>query len=131
MSYYDWVGVEFSELLGKTITSIEGMSVDGNDVITFIMDDGTEYRMLHHQDCCESVYIESVVGDVEDLIGEPILVAEEVSNSGMEDPEDQWSDSVTYTFYKIATRKGYVDLRWVGSSNGYYSESVDFERKKK
>jgi hypothetical protein len=131
MNYYDWEWAEFSELAGKTITSIEGMEVDGNDVITIITSEGDEYRMLHHQDCCENVYIESVVGDVQDLIGEPILVAEEVSESGVEDPENSWADSVTYTFYKLSTRKGYVDLRWYGSSNGYYSESVDFERKKK
>lgn len=50
-------------------------------------------------------------------------MAEETSSSG----EIEWGTE-TWTFYKFATVKGYVTLRWYGESNGYYSESVDFER---
>lgn len=85
--------------------------------------------VVHWQDCCESVTIEDIVGDLEDLVGEPILLAEEATSD--ENPDGvtkEYQDSFTWTFYKFATRKGYVDIRWYGESNGCYSESVDFSR---
>lgn len=114
--------VEFSDLLGKSINVIQS----NDSYIVFYADDGIEYHMFHYQDCCESVYIESIVGDIMDIMGEPILVAEEVINR-QQDPDGY--ESSTYTFYKLATRKGYVDIRWVGTSNGYYSETVSLYKR--
>ena len=121
MDYNDSCGV--SELLGKTLTECEQI---GNDEIIFTCSDGSQYKMFHDYDCCESVYIEDVCGELSDLVGSPLLMAVEVSN---DPPESHKSgdDSETWTFYKFATIKGFVDIRWYGSSNGYYSESVDFE----
>lgn len=114
---------EFKELLGKTLKAV----VVGDAEIRFTTDADQLYVLYHDQDCCETVSVESVVGDVQDLIGTPILLAEEATGerpAGVPAPE--YLESETWTFYKLATIKGYVDIRWHGESNGYYSESVDF-----
>ena len=41
--------------------------------------------MYHEQDCCESVYLEEIIGDLDDLIGSPITMAEEISQVGESD----------------------------------------------
>lgn len=123
MSRWDNKRVGIEALLGKVLT----MVIPTEDMIIFHTADNEMYRMLHYNDCCEHVSIESVTGDWNDLIGLPILLAEESSNSDNPKNEEYPAESFTWTFYKLATNKGYVDIRWYGSSNGYYSESVDFE----
>ena len=119
--------VRFDTLLGLTMESVHQVEEGDTDVIVFKTIEGLTFKMKHMQDCCESVYIESIVGDLEDLVGEPILVAEEcISNTPPLDVHREYEpESQTWTFYKLATRKGYVDIRWFGESNGYYSEDVD------
>lgn len=115
------IPAKFSDLLYLTLTSVRR---EGDDVIRFHSECGRTYMMHHEQDCCESVWIESIVGDLADIVGSPILKAEESVSVG----EAQRQESARWTFYKLATVKGYVDIRWVGESNGYYSERVDFVR---
>lgn len=125
----DYTDYDITFLKNKIITEIK----EEGDSLTFRTAQG-DLKMYHEKDCCESVYIESIVGDLKDLVGHPVLVAEESTNSDLppivDDQEEETEcgeRSYTWTFYKLATIKGYVDIRWYGESNGYYSEGVDFK----
>jgi len=116
--------VDVSVLMHRTITNLQQ---NGYDELLFTMDNGDRYIMYHSQDCCEYVRIEDIDGDLNDLVGSPVLQAEIVSGETQDSwEEDERQDSYTWTFYKFATIKGSVTLRWLGESNGYYSERVDF-----
>ena len=124
MSYYDWDNsAKIEDMVGKVFTSVK--NVDGTELV--FENDTERYVFFHSQDCCEHVRIEDIVGDLSDLEEVELLKAEETSNlfDLLTTSEQKFSESGTWTFYKFATRKGYVDVRWLGESNGYYSESVD------
>lgn len=143
---------KFTDLMWKTIVKIENL--DNKRLIFHVKDerydtDDIEIYMLHHTlaaSDCEDVYIriESITGDLEDLIGSPILFAAEsmsaanyrkgcptCSNhkercpscskflkfSGVKDNEDLDGCHICWTFYKLATVKGYIDIRWNAVAN--------------
>ena len=109
------------ELFGKIISKIDRNDGNDGDEILFYLSNGAVYKQYHERDCCESVSIEDIDGNLDDLIGYPLLQAEESYNN-----TNKNDDSETWTFYKFATIKGYVTIRWYGTSNGYYSESAEF-----
>jgi len=118
----------YDEIIGKVLSEVivsEQPNATGDDRIIFKFEDGDVWNMYHEQDCCEQVSIEDVNGDVNDLVGVPLLKAEEVTTPM---PNPMNDEHTTWTFYKFATIKGYVDIRWYGSSNGYYSEEVTFKK---
>lgn len=126
----------FKKMQGKTITSIQGIE-KGNEEAFIHTKEGLTGHFYHEQDCCESVYLADFEGDPSDLIGATILEIQELTD---EDGyiktrrliDDSFAptydgESYTYTFYNIKTTKGYLWLRWIGESNGYYSEEMTFE----
>lgn len=116
---------DIKDLIGLTMSSVDKV---GDEELVFTTDSGRRFKLFHSQDCCEHVFIESIVGDLSDLVGEPILLAEESTGETPAGYTFEYEpESFTWTFYKFATRKGYVDVRWLGSSNGYYSERVHFQ----
>ncbi len=118
---------EFSELVGKTLIKIEGIDEQYADDLRFVCSDGSVYRMYHSRDCCESLQVEEVIGDIADLIGTPIIVAEEVIYDNEPCPDGKTGyDAYCWTFYKLRTIKGDVTIRWLGEGNGYYSIYVSF-----
>ena len=125
MDYNNIVNTQrgMAQMLGKTFVQVTGAV--GNFDLLFETANGERFMFSHQQDCCERVDINDIVGDLQDLVGEPLLLAEEVQGETPVDFNEREYESVTWTFYKFATRKGYVDVRWLGESNGYYSEGVD------
>lgn len=147
---------ELSQMVGVTMVSVTGKQYD--EALRFTSDDGRCFSFYHEQDCCENVSIEEVIGDLDDLVGSPIVYAEEVSNSARQQRLDRLSnvdtfklgdleaeraailrddpvgleepvvdaESYTWTFYRFATAKGCVTVRFLGTSNGYYGEGVSF-----
>ena len=130
--YSWWKGyVNIDQMLGKTISNITLPNEDeSQDMILFECTDGSAYLMYHEQDCCENVEIDDINGDLDNLIGRPLALADVATSVDRGTREEGWDASHTWTFYRFGTVKGYVDIRWYGESNGYYSESVDFVKLK-
>ena len=109
----------FQEILGETIASIDIGS--DHESLRFELHSGVIFELYHEQECCESVTLEEIIGDLDDLLDYPVIRAE---CNASENPDI----CETWTFYRIQTAKGLVVLRWCGGSNGYYSEQVDCRR---
>lgn len=121
-SYVYNSGVEnnISVLVGEVISDVIGLSIDSTEIV-FVTESGKALKLHHDQSCCECVEIEDVEGCASDIIGGLVTLAEEVVG---EEEDTEWGTGL-YTFYKVETTKGGVWIRWYGSSNGYYSVSVD------
>jgi len=115
----------FERLKGKTIRSVLGLKKHSKEVVITV--EGNQELVMNHFQCCyESVLVSQIDGDINDIIGETVTMAEESIVTGSDGPDYHW----TATFYKLATRKGYLTFTWNGQSNGYYSERVDLEWRK-
>lgn len=123
-------------LHGKTVQRVDL----SQDELRFVMTDGSEYLMFHSQDCCESVSIVDIVSPTSPeitnhvsvlglLVGSPLVSAhEQVTNERPAWADQEYShESATWTEYLFGTTAHEVRIRWEGTSNGYYSETVQID----
>lgn len=132
--YQLWDGASGCRNIQEGLNEMIGLIFDrvhvNNDKteLTFENDNVT-YIFYHENDCCESVSIEDICGDLSDLENSPLMqISESTSNTNPDNFTKKYQDYFTWTFYKFATIKGYVDVRWYGESNGYYSEAVNLKK---
>lgn len=90
---------------------------------------GKVFTLYHEQDCCEGVDLVNVEGNFQHLLGKVVTeVIEEIDPD--DDPifgaQEPPCESRTNTRVTFKTDEDTVITRWVGESNGYYSEGVDF-----
>ena len=107
----------------KKILSVSGFDLDNGDECLINFDNNEFIQIYHAQDCCEDVWLEDISGDT-NLEG--AIFYEIIEKECNKDALNKGDDSFTWAFYTIRTSKGYLDLRWYGTSNGYYSENIDF-----
>ena len=74
-----------AQMLGKTFVQVTGSVGDGE--MLFETAQGERFMFAHQQDCCETVRINDIVGDLQDLVGEPLLISEEVK--GATEPDEE------------------------------------------
>jgi hypothetical protein len=117
--------MSIKQMANETIASIEGLEKESGRVV-IKCESGLTFTFFHSQDCCESVSLYDFDGEAQDVVGAIVLSAEEVSSSDDDNIKPrEYSESWTWTFYKIETSKGGIWMRWLGESNGYYGEEVE------
>lgn len=116
------------ENLKSGISKVVGYKEETEEIYIYCKN-GKVVKFFHNQDCCETVYLESADGlknNVDIFTNCDWCEVEEFTDVNSK-PLSEWDSSFTWTFYIFRTNKGYDTMRWYGTSNGWYSESVDFE----
>jgi archaellin len=109
--------------INKVVTHID---VDSNRVM-ITLEDGTKLYFYHYQDCCEHVYIYDWKGDPHQLVGKKLLMIDENNNDFTDEVNYDPDESYTCTNFRFITNEDTIISRWIGESNGYYSESVTLD----
>ncbi len=116
--------VQLSDLVGQHIVDIKGLHIDST-LIEIFTSEGNHYSFSHEQDCCEQVYLVDFESDLNHYNNTLVTSADVAESDTDADKDDGYS---IWTFYKIQTNQGEIWLRFLCSSNGYYSTRIDFRK---
>jgi len=112
----------FFQLKGCTISKM-----DVDDDTSFETSIG-KFSLYHSQSCCECVRLEKTIGNVEDVLNSPILIAEDGYEEPSGEEKRKYSSSYTWSRYRLVSAKGEFVMYFLGESNGYYSETMTFKK---
>ena len=109
--------VNISELVGQFFSNVCIVETDDGDKLIFEKSNGDTYSFYPNRECCESITLKEIVGNLSNLENSPILIVEE-----------NWYDTDVYSWsfykFKFVTQKGHVDISWYPESNGCYPTGV-------
>jgi len=139
MSSAEWIGFEKLKeaFIGSVIEKIElvGYGDDCQVSCVYFFTDKGVFQFYHDQNCCETVDMHHLFGCTDRCVGAKVADIEEFVFGSSYDV-DYSDESQTSSIYKIhfvdENAKGYYNkefdlvMHWIGESNGYYSETVDF-----
>ena len=104
------------ELIGKIISGIRVN--EDQSVLVFGHPDGTNTIYVTYGDCCSETWFADITG-VGALIGGKVLMVEDIAMKSVDDGRTRQEIDEFYGV-KIITNKGYADIVYRNSSNGYY-----------
>jgi hypothetical protein len=111
------------ELIGKTITGLFVNEDQSGLMFTHPDNEKTCYET--YADCCSETWFADITG-VSALLDSTVL---EVENTDLLETEDGRTRQEYDRFYgvKLKTTKGYVDIVYRNSSNGYYGGEIEYK----
>lgn len=110
------------ELIGKKIT---GLRInEDQSVLVFDTDQGA-VGYVTYGDCCSETWFADITG-VSALLGGTVQTADEIGMEGYSVDDGRTRQEYDEAYgYKLTTDKGYADIVFRNSSNGYYGGSID------
>ncbi len=115
--------MNFFELKGQKITEVR--TENSQDEILAIKTESGGCFICHFQECCEDVRLVRIIGDVSNLIGNTITLAEEDSPSDPSWYTEGYDTSRRWTSFYVEAGGARVEFWILGESNGYYGTEVE------